>query len=399
LSRPLAETAELPRAVVAGHICLDLMPGLGSRALDLRPGALRIVEPMTISTGGSVSNTGIAMHRLGVRTRLVALAGDDPLGGVLRDVLERESPGLGSGLVVRAGARTSYSVILSSPDTDRIVLHYPGANDDFRASDLTPEALHGAELLHVGYPPLMRGLCEGDGAELEAILLAAHAAGIATSLDMAEPDERVGEVDWRRLLERVLPVTDIFLPSLGELERMLRGSGRELRTEDSIPDDATIRGLAEECLSFGCAIAGVKLGRNGLYLRTAVAGRIADLRGRLPGIDAGAWSNRELWSPVFEVGVRGTTGSGDTTIAGFLAAVLDRRDPVAALNFACAVGSLCVEADDAVSGIGGRAQAEARAGSSLARPVPPLPPTWHPHSDGVLAGPNDQDRSRTATID
>jgi sugar/nucleoside kinase (ribokinase family) len=86
-------------AVAAGHICLDLMPGLGSRHLALAPGALRIAGPMTISTGGSVSNTGIALHRLGVPTRLVALVGSDPLGEVLRGALERESPGLAAGLV------------------------------------------------------------------------------------------------------------------------------------------------------------------------------------------------------------------------------------------------------------------------------------------------------------
>jgi len=383
---------------VAGHICLDLMPGLGSRELDIRPGALRIVEPMTISTGGSVSNTGIALHRLGVRTRLLALTGDDPLGGVLRDALDRESPGLGSGLVVRAGAQTSYSVILSSPETDRIVLHFPGANDDFRARDVAPEALRGAELLHLGYPPLMRGLCEHDGAELEAVLRAARAAGLATSLDMAEPDERVGEVDWRRLLERALPVTDIFLPSLGELEGMLGAFGRG-RAVSSIPDEAQVSELAAECLGLGCAIAGIKLGRHGLYLRTAGPERVADLARRLPGLNAESWSGRELWSPIFEVAVRGTTGSGDATIAGFLAAVLGRRDPVAALDFACAVGSLCVEADDAVSGIEGRPQAEARARSTLARPAPPLPATWRPCASGppggVLAGPRDRIASVT----
>ncbi len=389
-----ADATRSPRAVVAGHICLDLIPGLGSRELAVRPGDLRIVEPMTIATGGSVSNTGIALHRLGVRTLLVALIGDDPLGGVLRAALERESPGLASGMVIREGAQTSYSVILTSPETDRIVLHFPGANDDFRARDLESQALDGAEILHVGYPPLMRSLCQDDGAELEAILAAARTAGLATSVDMAEPDERVGEVNWRRLLDRVLPVTDVFLPSLGELESMLHAGPPEGHPaiEPAVPDVAEIGSLARECLRLGCPISGVKVGRFGIYLRTASSDRIADLALRLPGLDVEAWSDRELWSPIFEVNVRGTTGSGDATIAGFLAAILDRRNPDAALDFACAVGSMSVEADDAVSGIAGREQAEARVRSSLPRPAPPLPSTWRRSGGvgGVLTGPDDR---------
>jgi sugar/nucleoside kinase (ribokinase family) len=377
-----------PQAVVAGHICLDLMPDLGSRPLDLRPGDLRVAGPVTISPGGAVSNTGLALNRLGVSTRLVALIGPDPLGGILRSALEAEGPGLGDGLVVRAGEGTSYSVILSSASTDRIVVHYPGANDDFSSAEVGPEHLRGAELLHVGYPPLMRRLCADDGAELERIMRAAGQAGLATSLDTAEPDERIGEVDSHRLLARVLPHVDVFVPSLGEIEAML---GTPLPWDgENPPEEARVRSLAESVLGLGAGIVGLKLGRFGLYLRTAGAGRIAAIAERLPGLDAQAWSNRELWSPIFEVPVKGTTGSGDATIAGFLAALLDRRDPVEALDLACAVGSLCVEGDDALSGIGGREQAEARVRSTAPRPAPRVSKAWaRPGTSGVLAGPGD----------
>jgi sugar/nucleoside kinase (ribokinase family) len=392
------------------------MPDLGARRLDLAPGSLRIAGPLTISTGGAVSNTGIALHRLGVRTRLVGLTGDDPLGALLRRVLDQESPGLGDGIVTRKGAGTSYSVMLSSAATDRIAVHFPGANDDFGASDVDPAALRGAELLHVGYPPLMRRLCESDGAELETIMRAGHAAGLATSLDMAVPDERVGDVDWRRLLARVLPATDVFMPSMGELRTMLgRPSGVPSATGDlpaqataqvsadvsaevpaEPPDEAEIRELADECLRIGCTIAAIKLGRFGLYVRTSSRQRLLKLGARLIGLDVETWSDRELWSPIFEVDVRGTTGSGDATIAGFLTGLLDGLDPAETMNLACAVGSLCVEADDALSGIASRQQADARVHSELPRPAPPLPDTWHRYAGEILAGPNDSAEAQAA---
>jgi sugar/nucleoside kinase (ribokinase family) len=389
-----------PRAIAAGHICLDLMPGLGARPLDLRPGELRIVDPLTVSTGGSVSNTGIALHRLGVPTRLVALIGDDPLAGVLRAALDRESPGLGDGLVARPGAGTSYSVILSSASTDRIVFHFPGTNDTFAAADLADEALDGPELLHVGYPPLMRRLCEHDGAELELILRRAHDRGLATSLDMAEPDRRVGEVSWPALLARVLPHVDAFCPSLGELAAMLgHGAAGDRGPEatdphwdgTTAPDAGLVRTLADSALGLGAALVAVKVGAFGLYLRTGAGRRVEELAARLPGLRLEDWVDRELWCPIFEVPVRGTTGSGDATIAGFLAALLDRMTPPGALNLATATGSLCVEADDAVSGIRSRAEADARAASPLPRPTPPLPETWRPiPGSAILAGPNDR---------
>jgi len=392
-------TEPLPqaRAIVAGHICLDLMPDLGSRPLDLQPGALRIAGPMTISPGGSVSNTGIALHRLGVATRLVALVGSDPLGAVLRAALEDEASGFGDGLVVRADESTSYSVLLSSATTDRIVINFPGANDAFSSDDLPEDRLRGAELLHVGYPPLMRRLCEDRGLELERLLRTARGAGLVTSLDMAEPGDRVGDIEWPALLARVLPQVDVFMPSLGELRAML-GPNRvasaneaHVASSEGPPDEMEVRSLAGTALSLGAAVVGVKLGRFGLYLSTASEARVRAVAERLPGLETGPWSSRELWSSIFEVPVRGTTGSGDTTIAGFLTALLERRGPVEALDLACATGSLCVERDDAQSGIRSREQAGARARSDAPRPPLPVSTGWSPTaSPGVMAGPGDR---------
>ena len=391
------EPAMPARVIAAGHICLDLMPDLGSRPLDLRPGELRIAGPMTIAPGGSVSNTGIALHRLGVSTRLVALIGSDPLGAVLRAALETEAPGLGEGLVVRAGESTSYSVLLSSATTDRIVLNFPGANDAFSSHDLPAEQMRGAELLHVGYPPLMRRLCEDGGRELERLLQAAHGAGLVTSLDMAEPGDRVGDIDWPALLARVLPHVDIFMPSLGELEAML-GSGPAWDPERP-PDETAVRSLAETALGMGAAVVGVKLGRFGLYLRTAPEERLRSMAERLPGFDAGAWCHRELWASIFEVPVRGTTGSGDTTIAGFLTALLERRGPVESLDLACATGSLCVEADDAQSGITEpHSGAGPRCDQTRDGRRRPVSARWRATaSRGVMAGPGDLDGLEAAT--
>ena len=57
-------------------------------------------------------------------------------------------------------------------------------------------------------------------------------------------------------------------------------------------------------------------------------------------------------SPCFRARrVAGTTGAGDCTIAGFLAALLRGEGPVQAATSATAVGASSVEAPDSTSGV------------------------------------------------
>jgi hypothetical protein len=64
-----------------------------------------------------------------------------------------------------------------------------------------------------------------------------------------------------------------------------------------------------------------------------------------------AWLGRELLSPCFQVDVVGTTGSGDATIAGFLSAITKGLSPEDAVTAATAVGACCCEAADSTSGV------------------------------------------------
>jgi hypothetical protein len=60
-----------PIAVIAGHLCLDVLPEiLANTPEEFRasfgPARLMFVGPVALSTGGAVSNTGIALHKLGI---------------------------------------------------------------------------------------------------------------------------------------------------------------------------------------------------------------------------------------------------------------------------------------------------------------------------------------------
>jgi sugar/nucleoside kinase (ribokinase family) len=331
--------------VVAGHVCLDVIPELAEMP-RLRPSGLVVAGPAALSTGGAVANVGLALHRLGVPVRLVGKVGDDALGRVVLDLLAARDERLVEGMIVAPGETTSYSVVFSPPGIDRAFLHCPGANDTFAADDIPLERLEGARVFHFGYPPIMRRLYSDGGTELARLLAAARARGLATSLDVCHPDPVDREpVDWEALLARVLPDVDVFEPSLDELAIMLG-------VAVPAPHVELLRSLADRVLAMGPAIFALKLGDQGLYLRTSGGARAFGHLCAALRLDPSEWRDREVLAPCFRAArVAGTTGSGDATIAGLLAALLRGDDPVAAATSAVAVGACSVEAPDATGGI------------------------------------------------
>ena len=99
---------KIKQALVAGHICLDVIPNFdqlptGAFAGLFQPGHLVTVGNAAFSTGGPVSNTGLALHILGIPTRLVAKVGADFFGKVICDLVDQRDPNLTGGIVVDAG--------------------------------------------------------------------------------------------------------------------------------------------------------------------------------------------------------------------------------------------------------------------------------------------------------
>lgn len=304
---------------------------------------------MLRSTGGAVSNTGLALHRLGVPTRLMGKIGDDLFGREVMNIFGGIAPALTESMIVIPGEQTSYSVVIEPPGVDRLFLHCPGANDTFTADDLDTKRLNGAQLLHFGYPPIMREMYLDAGVGLAGMLGQVKQAGLATSLDMCtvDPDSEAGQVDWIELLKRVLPAVDFFVPSIDEITYMV---DRRPPQPGATPDLATLRRVSGKLLDWGAAIVALKLGDHGLYLRTTSdIDRLDATGGDL--LDRDAWLRREVYAPCFQVKVAGTTGAGDCTIAGLLAAVVRGDGPDEATRAATAVGACSVESTDACGGV------------------------------------------------
>jgi len=381
------------RVVVCGHLCLDIIPSFPSgdgRGDWFRPGALYMVGAPVISTGGAVSNVGLSLNRLGVPVQLLAKIGHDPLGRLIMEHIDAEGEGLSDGILSLDGETSSYSAVINPPGVDRIFYHCPGANDTFSAEDVSEESLRGAALFHFGYPPIMRRIYRDGGKSLVEILKRARGAGALTSLDMSLPDPKSesGRVDWLSFLTLVLPFVDFYVPSIEESLFMLdrprfdgflaMGGGDAIIRGMGLDDVAEVAGKA---LALGAGNVLMKFGHRGAYLRTGAR--------PIPGLPG--WESRELYSPVFAVDrVAGTTGSGDATIAGFLASVFHGLPPQDALSMAEAVGGCCVEAPDATSGIRGWEATRQRVSLGWKRSTVTAPGTgWTRSPEGTWSGPRD----------
>ena len=335
--------------VVCGHLCLDIAPELFARGsgddLVPAPGQLNEIGPARISGGGSVANTGLALCRLGIRPHLIGMVGNDLLGTLLREVLRRFQPTPDLDLVASERGSTSYTIVVDPPDRDRSFLHHAGVNHTIRPADILARLPASIRLLHFGYPPIMRETYRDGGAGLEELFSTVQRRGGAVSLDMSMPDPEgeAATVDWHQWLARVLPFVDLFLPGLEEMERMLgiSAGGGSLTLE-------RLRGLAGFLLAAGAGVVGLKLGADGIYLRTKDA---TASFGRIAGTDSANWSDRELVARSVPEAVQNTTGAGDAAIAGLLASVLRGATPETALRAAARSGARSVSTREAIQGI------------------------------------------------
>jgi len=327
--------------LVAGHICLDIIPDLRNVA-GFEPGRLIEAGKATLATGGAVSNTGQSLHILGAPVRLVGKVGNDLFGQGVRQLLESRDPGLGEGLAVSDDA-TSYTVVINLVGQDRMFLHAPGCNDTFVSADVSDAAIASCGHLHFGYPPLMAWMFANEGAELAALFARAKGAGLSTSLDMSLPDETApsGRAPWPSILAQTLPFVDCFLPSIEELLFML-----DRRRYDAVKGSvlshlpvSEFERLADRAHEMGARIVGIKAGSRGLFLSDG---------------------SSRIWAPCYSVEVSGTTGAGDATIAGFLYGWLQGWELDQAALAGVATGATCCEAADATSGVRPWREIEAR---------------------------------------
>ena len=274
----------------------DLNPDLVLRGAAVEPAfgqVERLVDDADLVIGGSGAIMACGAARLGLRTAIAGVVGDDPFGRFMLDALAERDVDT-SGVVVDPAQRTGLTVVLSKREGDRAMLTFQGAISALTASAVDPQR---ARHVHVASLYLQTALAPG----LPDVFRDARAAGATTSIDPNwDPTER-----WDGGLRDLLPLTDLFLPNAEEATRI---------AGEADPAQAA-RGLAAD----GPLVA-VKLGPEGAL---------------------GAHGD-ELLHVAAPAGVEAvdSTGAGDSFDAGVVAGLLQGWPPERMLALGCACGAL-----------------------------------------------------------
>jgi sugar/nucleoside kinase (ribokinase family) len=269
-------------AAIFGLIVADLI----AEPMDLRnpppPGGLVVTRSVTLTTGGNVCNTGVAMAKLGMRVAAAGLVGDDVLGNAVTEKLRAE--GVDTSAVFAAPqAQTSATVVAVEPGGERCFFHTPGATAllDAAAFRRCFATFKQCKYVQVGYFGLLPSLT----ADLPAVLAELKAAAPETrvALDTVNPTDT-----WARL-QPILPHLDLFCPSRTEAASL---------TGETSPHKMVA--AFRKHMRPG-TLVGIKLDADGCYL------------------DDG---QRAVTAPAYKIDVVDTTGAGDTWFGGLLTGLI-----------------------------------------------------------------------------
>jgi hypothetical protein len=208
----------LPDVVVAGHLCVDLIPCFSAEPVSV-PGELREVGPLRVQPGGCVAIVGLALAQLGSEVALVADARADHLGRLLVSLPAAERADA-SRVLLASDATTSYSVVMQGPASDRAFWHHSGANARFDGSRIDAG---GARALRLGYPALLPSLCGAVGDRRAGpVPQGAPACGHHVPRPLHRRSQHRRRIsDWLAWFGHVLPKTDLFRRSLDDLSSAL----------------------------------------------------------------------------------------------------------------------------------------------------------------------------------
>ncbi|MGQ9598429.1 MAG: carbohydrate kinase family protein [Anaerolineae bacterium] len=242
-----------------------------------------LASSIELHCGGSAANTAAVLAQIGVEVSLIARIGPDPIGMKALDALQKAGVILNN-LQRDATTITGLMVIVVTPDGERTILGYRGANVWTDPDQMQEEEFRRAQLLHLSGYALLAD--PQRTAALRALEMARH-YGLTVTLDpgMVLPEATRNEV------QALLPTIHILLLNLAEARQW---------TGPQKPEDCI-----SSLLAMGVRSVALKLGREGCLI-----GHGGGLM-RVPG---------------FTILARDSTGAGDSFDAGILAGYLNGLD-------------------------------------------------------------------------
>jgi sugar/nucleoside kinase (ribokinase family) len=297
-------------AALFGLIVADLIASPMNLRRPPAPGGLAVLDTLELTTGGNVSNTGIAMAKLGMKVAAAGLVGKDILGAAITDRLRQA--GLDVACVFADDrAQTSATVVAVEPGGERVFFHTPGVTKllDAAAFRRCIPTFAKCDVVQVGYFGLLPALTP----ELPNVLAELKRTSPRTkvALDTVNPPADAAQL-WP-----ILPHVDLFAPSRTEAQAL---------TGERSPHKM-VAAFRER---MGDGLIGIKLDADGCFL------------------DDGQVS---ATIPAYKIDCVDTTGAGDTWFGGLLTALARKMPLEQAGKFANRAAADCCTALGASAGV------------------------------------------------
>lgn len=308
--------------IVCGSCVIDVLVRPVALDKPIGGGNLVEVEPIELSTGGIVSNSGTALSRLGMKAGAFSYVGKDDWAQLIHRRYAQENIDA-SGLIEHPTAATSTTAVLIDKSGERTFAHCVGAPKLLTKREYLDniETFAKSRMMLLGYFSLLPNL----EADLPEVLAAMREVGCQTAMDAA------GDGGTLEALSPSLPHLDVYVPSLAEAKH---------QTGESDPQ--RIIDIYREHGAPG--MLGVKLGSKGALLSPA-AGEYVEIDAVTPP------------GPVVD-----TTGAGDSFYAGLITGLLKGLSAEEAGRLAAATGACCVTGVGASAAIRDYAQTAELAG-------------------------------------
>ena len=271
-----------------GNALVDILVQLSNdeplHKLELPKGSMQLIDQTTmkrisdatsllekhVATGGSASNTSVALARLGCNVGFIGKVGHDELGSFYSDDLTNNNV---TPHLLKSDLPSGRCNVLISTDSERTMATYLGAAVTLNADDINIETFKQYDILHIeGYLVQNYDLITRAGQ-------LAKEAGLMVSIDLASYNIVAENINF--LQDFVAKYVDIVF-----------ANEEEATAFTQLPAEQAVHSIAQQA-----SLAIVKVGAKGSYIKQG---------------------DTLLHIPAEKVKPIDTTGAGDVYAAGFL---------------------------------------------------------------------------------
>jgi len=261
------------------------------------PGRDGLASQMSIAIGGAVVNTAFVLKNLSQKTSLLGCVGEDVWAEKIKQDLTKTNIDV-KNIHTKSGYASGLTFIIVTPDGERTMFSYRGANTRLAPRDIQESIFQNASLLHIsGYAFLESPQKDAAWHAVELAKKNHIPVSLDTGLDpvVRDPDE----------ILQLLPALSICITGKQEISVLFEGK--------------TLDEAAREMFSMGIQLVAVKMGERGCLV----------------------YSPEEKFTfPSFSINAVDTTGAGDSFTAGLLYCWIKKLGLTASTILASALGAL-----------------------------------------------------------